>query len=506
MKTTLTTLLIAAASLLWAQDLHIYYDIQTDSIYYRMDGKPVKAPQLRKGQKAVLHAINYNDYLYDLELVTEEENYRVPSSGSVSPFSAAGGGLLGRLQGLTGGMNGTGFDLQGTNIGNEVDGFVESSQLSSQAKAVVQRYTLALDQMKDHEEEIQGLAELLEKDISAQRLSNMAYSEVQRLKQNPELPPDKIRKLSMEYMEPVLRPGRDGSLEVRQLIDRSDANAQFQATLMKYKGEIGGLESEMAQLSALHELLATMESISPEDKLALDASHQAAQRRVNDYQATAEAMQEQLAGVEQLDLVKLTELAYLYEEMKDHRFERQFLIKPETDITNLKLKLIPTDSARLKGARERSLKPIDLNTYGGLKVNASVGISFTSFFDRPQAYSVRDSLIVGDDEDAFLPVISSFVHFYPQSRRQVSVGGTFGIGLGVGGDDAGLQNFFFGPSLILGKGQRVVFSTGLMGGRVERLAQGYEVGDLYELGQTLPTKEIYELGYFLGISFNLLGE
>jgi len=53
----------------------------------------------------------------------------------------------------------------------------------------------------------------------------------------------------------------------------------------------------------------------------------------------------------------------------------------------------------MQGLRGRSLQAIELNTYGGMKVNASLGLSFTSFFDRPQAYSIRDSLIIGDAQD-----------------------------------------------------------------------------------------------------------
>ena len=100
--------------------------------------------------------------------------------------------------------------------------------------------------------------------------------------------------------------------------------------------------------------------------------------------------------------------------------------------------------------------------------------------------------------------VAPFFHFYAQSKGQVSLGGAFGLGISIGGETAGLQTYFFGPSVIMGKGQRIVFSTGLMGGKVDRLAQGYQVGDAYD-EVIVPTKSIYELGYFLGVSFNLIG-
>ncbi|NBC08823.1 MAG: hypothetical protein GVY26_16655, partial [Bacteroidetes bacterium] len=186
---TLTILLLICYSAVQAQDLHIYYDVFADSVSYRLSGKAVKKPQLKKGQQAILHVINYNDYLYDLELQTEQEDYSIPSSGATSPFGGGGGGLFAQLQGMAGGVPGTGFDMQGSNIGSDVEGWAETSQLSAQAKTVVQRYRSTLDQMKAHESEIQELADYLEDDLDAQRLSSMAYREVLRLRRNPELSP-----------------------------------------------------------------------------------------------------------------------------------------------------------------------------------------------------------------------------------------------------------------------------------------------------------------------------
>lgn len=84
----------------------------------------------------------------------------------------------------------------------------------------------------------------------------------------------------------------------------------------------------------------------------------------------------------------------------------------------------------------------------------------------------------------------------------MSVGGTFGLGIGIDEESIGLQNFFLVPNLILGKTQRIMFTIGLMSGKVERLTQGYRIGNTYK-ETNLPKKLVYELGYFLGISFSL---
>ena len=42
-----------------------------------------------------------------------------------------------------------------------------------------------------------------------------------------------------------------------------------------------------------------------------------------------------------------------------------------------------------------------------------------------------------------------------------------------------VADFFAGPSVIIGKGDRIVLSAGVMGGRGEMVGQGGEIGDSY---------------------------
>jgi len=152
------------------------------------------------------------------------------------------------------------------------------------------------------------------------------------------------------------------------------------------------------------------------------------------------------------------------------------------------------------------LAPIKIPVYGGIKINASVGVNFGQYFNKPQTYFLKDSTIVGEDGDSFLPFITSFVHFYPQGRKSVSVGGSLGIGIPLSGAESGFQSttFFLGPSLFFGTGERLVVNFGLMGGKVNRLSRGYEVGDDFVGDESfIPLQSLYELGLFAGFSFNI---
>ena len=502
-KLFVSVLLFGIARWLPAQDLHIFYDVFKDTVYYEVNGKPTARASVKKGQEVTLHVLNYNDYIYDLELETESQDYNIPASGGIFASFGNGGQGMSPFSSLAGGMGG-GFGLDSTQLAFEGSGMVDGANVSSGTKALARRFANHLKAMENIEEDIHELNGYLNAELESQAFQQIAFEEVTALRRHPGLPPETIKSLSMDYLKPILGIRRDEPLDIGAVVRRTDQPSALQSTVEDYEAEVGHLKSELQKLDATRTVLFEADDLPDADRIALAVAYESASLRVESYENAATNVRGALAGLESLQLKELTKLGYLYEEMKAHRFEQKFVFSADADLTTFRIKLNPVDSARIQGIRPQTLNPISLKSHGGLKVNASVGVSFVRFFDRPQSYSVRDTLIVADDQDAFLPIISSFFHFYPQSQRQVSVGGTFGLGISVGGENTGLQTYFFGPSLILGKEQRVVFTTGLSGGKVERLAQGYEPGDIYS-DAILPTKSIYELGFFLGISFNLMG-
>ena len=62
-----------------------------------------------------------------------------------------------------------------------------------------------------------------------------------------------------------------------------------------------------------------------------------------------------------------------------------------------------------------------------------------------------------------------------------------------------------GGGVILGKQERIIFSAGISMGKVDRIADGYQVGDSYNLGDSgnTPTQSQFKFGNFFGITYNL---
>ena len=207
------------------------------------------------------------------------------------------------------------------------------------------------------------------------------------------------------------------------------------------------------------------------------------------------------------ELQKMTSIWYEYEGLKSNDFSYTYRTEATGDRTILGLKFTARDSlGNVLPINKKELIPIKVPVYGGMKINVSIGLSFGRYFSQPQNYYLRDTTILSENVDEFLPIITSFFHFYPQSAGNVSIGGNFGIGIPLSNSEGSQSiSFFLGPSFIFGKGQRIVLSTGIMGGKVQQLSEGLEVGDTLPAFAAVPTKSSYELGYFLGISFNIGG-
>jgi hypothetical protein len=181
----------------------------------------------------------------------------------------------------------------------------------------------------------------------------------------------------------------------------------------------------------------------------------------------------------------------------------------EDDYTSISIKLIPHDSlGKLKMLTTIEMPTLKVPVYGGLKINTSVGLTFGKFMNPQNNYFVKDSLIVAQPKGKFTPILTSFFHFYAQSRNDITLGGSFGIGLPLSSEN-GQQSasFFLGPSLILGKGDRIVLSAGIMGGRTEKLDRGFQVGDSFKSDiDIVPTYSAYDIGFYFGLTFNLISK
>jgi hypothetical protein len=150
--------------------------------------------------------------------------------------------------------------------------------------------------------------------------------------------------------------------------------------------------------------------------------------------------------------------------------------------------------------------PYNIWIRGGLKIDVSAGIFFTSLYD--SEYDKRDDPAIagnkiitlknsGDYDMAFGSTINTYI------RMNSWVVPTINFGAIITQDEK-LQ-VLLGGGVILGKQERIIFSAGVSMGKVDRIADGYQVGSSYNLGDsgTIPTQSQFKFGKFFGITYNL---
>jgi hypothetical protein len=351
-----------------------------------------------------------------------------------------------------------------------------------------------------------GIAYLIEQ----QRVVHSAYIQIKALKNDPNMEPERMKKYAAEYYKAALHSLEVDSIDLTKLLSSKGTDQELidlisglnksaiqydnrLNRLDKIKGDLGPLASEYAELN---ELITTVDEILVNGEDVVDQVKSNV-REAKDFV--------RISGEDLItDRIKLK---YLYDELRANTFKYTYRYTASDKQIYFNISLEPKENSSISGATSKKLPIIEVNTYGGAKINASMGISFTSFFDTPSQYGVRDGSIVASDKDNFTPVLATMFHLYRPSKGAFSPGVSVGIGVPfLSNSNAQSVTFLVGPSLHIGKNEEFTLTAGVSGGRTERLANGYEVGDAFTATDgLLPTISKYEFGYGICFSFKLVG-
>lgn len=495
------------------QDAHIYYNLFNDSITYIKGGKQVKKLRIRKGQEVQLHLTEFNPFVnnIDFKMVETTDNTGSGLLGAGGMTSLMGGMLPGLGNIIPGGgeglLGGGGIPLFDAPLLVLNDSVISIKNLFSGSRGSEQ-VDLANQTMKEINILINDAAAIHQQLMVYERavqVSKLAIVNTDVLIHNTNLRPSLIKNMCQEYYDAVFQQSQQGTISINDLLSWQNLPAQYELSTARLKSKQGELGAKVALLEGLSKDLTS----NPIDNEA----YRQYTRTLIDTQLKARGVRDQLKDITTKAAVpsnlpstqEMGQLQMKLAEVVSNDFTYNTTIKPTADQVSLDIKLLRNqvggDTSGLL-VKERNLK---MEVRGGLKVNASAGISFGQFFEPSQRFSVNNGIIVAETEGTFTPSLTSFLHFYGYRGQKATVGGSLGIGfpLLVSGNSQSIQ-FFLGPSMILGSSQRIVLSTGLMGGQAQRLAKGYQVGDAFstDLGD-IPTQGKYEIGVFVGASFSL---
>lgn len=200
------------------------------------------------------------------------------------------------------------------------------------------------------------------------------------------------------------------------------------------------------------------------------------------------------------------EIAELYTAIQAMSFSYQYEIPAVGDRVNVKIDIhdhgTRIERARGDGVRLVSSRQYEIPVVGGWKINASLGMAGSYFFHHQNGFGIVDGRITSALIDRFTPSAAAYFHIYRRSASPVTFGPTIGAGMALNRLHA--AQFMLGGSLVLGDGEQMVITTGMIGGQVAKLAPGYTIGSPFT-GNTVPTEEGFDVGLFVGMSYSLFG-
>lgn len=209
-------------------------------------------------------------------------------------------------------------------------------------------------------------------------------------------------------------------------------------------------------------------------------------------------------------LQSLEELRSLYTVLEASNFEQTYDYEISADKVNIELKFVQSDFSNTidNDDTQTTLKTrnIKLFSKGGFKINTSVAMTLNNFGSKSNDYFIDESGVIGADQnDFFVPNLSTMINFYPFMGENFNIGGSFGLSIPISGNDnVNGINFLFGPSLFFGSKSRLSLSGGMAYGPVKKLTNGIEVGDSTSFNSIDNfSKNVYDFGYYFGISFSL---
>ena len=516
MKYAIFTTLLLFAQAISAQDLHIYYDVQHDTIMsYQMNGKITTKPKAKMNHHIVLHLENINDYLFRAEVAVDEKDIDIPEGSGLESLLNPSNNIpdiflqssrmnlpLQQLKTIANTPNDT----------KKTMGHRETNKAKdNNDAALISRFTKLTSELAAIETSLKEIITQVDQTIVSGKTRIFAINEVNNLKLRPDLPPKIIKKLALEYLESSLDVSSPKELNVTNLISKFNSRDKITTQIELLKSIKNNYLSKSKEIQRFPNqfnsvgVSAQLETTFLQEIAKVLTTTELVKIKTRNYLKYVDEISPEIIRAEQID--NLLKLRNEYEAISNRSFSKIIRIPANKDISDITISFTPKDTSIAGISKETvTMSPIRVNVAGGIKVNVSGGISFGKFKNGPISYYVRDSIIHADEPDDYTPFLTSFLHFYWQSARNTSLGLSLGAGIPIGTEQRiKTPVFFIGPSILLGKTNRMVITIGAMSAKVSTLGEGYSDNDTFIINESaqLPIVDKYQMGAFLGISYNI---
>ncbi|MEP3388459.1 MAG: hypothetical protein ABJO02_09750 [Reichenbachiella sp.] len=197
-------------------------------------------------------------------------------------------------------------------------------------------------------------------------------------------------------------------------------------------------------------------------------------------------------------------------------------IQMDGDYVEFRVNITPTRVNDLLPYEQAMEFEVEVPGKGGWRADFSVGptLSFGSgaknesyFFKNTVSADTTSGLPVisqdgtlekTNESDVVRPGIAAMIHAYRRSGSQLNWGLMLGVGAGFESVNDANLSIYLGPTFVLGKQQKFMFSTGVSFHSVDRLNEKYSLGTNYdenEIDISNLTKRYFKPSLFIGLSY-----
>ena len=468
------TLFALSYEMLSAQNLLIKYDfLKDDYTFYKVKpGKPpeqIAKPVVGRNHTVKIEVVNFNKFVYAAKCTFEagesQESSQVNFMNLLTPLVLP--------------QSGASFLSQfgGSSEENARDGSKFNDRLADKSYASAQNAYKSLYEVE-------------------RTLKNIDFSinKLQELKYNKYLPTDTIKKIAYTLVSNALQSPNANHADFMASIQ--NLSESYQANLASFKLSSGDFNESINRLSA-------------------SKGENAIQTGANKYIKKLSEEVQKMESFYEDDFIynKVNVLENMYESIINTQFQFNASDLAEQDYLNINLDLYeyPTNDDGIPTAVSQNLlndlalvksKKLKIVVKGDLKINSSLGLAFPYYSNNLNYLNVNGTIIEQDGNN-FAPNISAFMNFYPYNGKLGQLGGTFGLGIPIASENRNLSVFLGGSSLF-GSKNRIVINAGASLGQITQLDQGLKTGDMLASEfMDVPTRQIWNWGAFLGISFSI---
>jgi hypothetical protein len=457
-----------------AQNLLIKYDfLKDDYTFYKVrPGKPpeqIAKPIVGRNNTVKVEVVNFNKFVYAAKCTFEAgesaENSQVNFMNLLAPLvlPQTGASFLSQFGGST--------------EENARDGSKFNDKLADKSYASAQNSYKSLYEV-----------ERILKNI------DFSINKLQELKYNKYLPTDTIKKIANTLVSVALQSQNNNHADFMASIQ--NLTESYQANIASFKLSSGDFSEAYNRLSAARG-----------ENTNQTGANKFIQKLTDEVQKMESFYEDDFIST------KVNILENMYESIINTQFQFNASDLAEKDYLNIDLDLyeyplndqgIPTIVSQnlLNDLVLVKTKKLKIIVKGDLKINSSLGLAFPYYANNLNYLNVNGSVIEQNGNN-FAPNIAAFMNFYPYNGKLGQFGGTFGLGIPIASENRNLS-VFLGGAALFGSKNRIVINAGASLGQVTQLDNGLKTGDLLESEfMDVPTRQIWNWGAFMGISFSI---